>query len=397
MKAGALVCAFKTSAAGPLSLFCGDYALGEAPIVPKAGDFAAQFSLAGLPPLHGPFEFRFMLADTGAELKPSFTVHDAEALLAASGPGPIWCSLAAVDGRTISFHIVPEHLPLFARRIELMVDGVTLGAATSVPPKPAEAGQIAANAEHLLTFPLSGMLRDGALIELVDTGTGTLVHSQALTWAAIASALMGAQKILDERQTRMAAELARLRAKLGAVGDISRDVLMLERLDLYHGLVMDRLDREFAAVRQELGLADPVHAPLPEPAAPHVLLPADLEGVGLYHVEFDGDRQWRWFGPDTTLILRDVDHATRLLRIQYGLPDNWTDIGPLQCQINGRHAQIVSSPADHAHCLELCLTPNMHRPDRCLIIHLRFDQSYSPPNDERVLSMSCSTVELIAA
>jgi hypothetical protein len=338
-----------------------------------------------------------MAVESGLEIKPSLTIHDADALLAASGPGPIWCELTAVDARALTFTIEPQHLPLFARRIELMVDGTSLGAVASLPPKPAEAGQVPANAEHLLTFQLAGLLRDGALIELVDTGTGTLVHSQTITWAAIAAALMGAQKLLDERQTRLTAELARLRAKLGAVGDISKDVLMLERLDLYHGLVMDRLDREFAAMRLELGLTDPVVEASAAPVPPQTFLPADLEGVGLYHAEFDGDRQWRWFGPDTTLILRNIDHAMRVLRIYYRLPGAWTETGPLTCQINGREAQIVSTEADHAHCLELCLTPNMHRPDRCLIIHLRFELSYMPPNDERVLSMSCSTVELIAA
>jgi len=396
VRGGMLICRLAASDGEPLALFCGDEALGESGFIAEAGGFTAQFSLDALPATPGPLEFRFMNTGTGEEIKPALTFRDTEALLVASGPGPIWCQLAACDGGAISFRAAPAHLPLIERRLELLVDGISLGTAMTVPPKPPEIGKRLANADHDVSFALPATLRDGALIELFDTATQALVHSETITWATIAAALTGAHKILEERQNRLTAELGRLRAKLGAVGDMGKDALLLERLDCYHALVMDRLDREFAAMRRELGLADS-HFIDTGVAPAQLVLPAELEGVGLYHVEFDGDRQWRWFGPETTLIMRNINPAVRLLRINYLPPSAQPDLGHVHCQVNGREARTVQVPTEHAQVLELCLTPAMHRPDRSLIVHLTFENSYSPPNDERALTMSCSTIELIAA
>jgi hypothetical protein len=223
-----------------------------------------------------------------------------------------------------------------------------------------------------------------------ELGPGMALGSADAGPAAPAADMQEALERLAELRRRVeevAAEQTILRRRLDHAEIFGRERLMLDRLDLFYLLLSDRIDRL-------LPRPEPA-PPSPQASAARRISPAEVEGVGLYALETDGASEWRWFGPNVTLMFRGAPQpVARILLFfhGFGLPDAdgtvqaWLQAVPVAATRidlqDGRHALEIIGPAGTSW------------PDGTVILHLSFSRWRSGDDDPRLLSAVFSGAEL---
>ncbi len=195
---------------------------------------------------------------------------------------------------------------------------------------------------------------------------------------------------LEQALGALTIEQATLRRRLDYAEQFGRERLLLDRLDLFYLLLSDRID----------GLLPRPEPPPPPPEIPEVrrITPAEVEGVGIYGLETDGASEWRWLGPDVTLMFRGATQPVARILVffhSFGLPDAqkpvraWLQAVPV--------ASALLELQDGRHALEVIVPAGTSWPDETLILHLSFGHWRSSADDPRVLSAVFSGAELFAA
>jgi hypothetical protein len=230
--------------------------------------------------------------------------------------------------------------------------------------------------------------------------TGTVVHEAAAGWIDMMPPVLAELQRLQARYDKLAADFARAQARLDASANLSRDRQILERLDMFYFLLNERLDREVKWLADRI---DPVAAPesaravvaAPNPTTQRLSV-HDVSGIGFYEVETDGRECWRWFGPQVTLMLRDVDTAAHMLSLEFNGVATGVDLGQVSGSVNGLPLVPELKKGDDGRS-ELCiaLAPSTLRADRSLIVNLSFGQAFTPSGDTRALSAVFTGARLV--
>jgi hypothetical protein len=376
-----------------LDVYAGDYLVGSCVVATgeaEAAPFTGRISLHALPFMEFPIELRTVLRRTAREIAPAVLLRDAVALLSSAGAPRIRAELTAVQDRSVSFDLTVETLPDYPREFFLAINGKESGRATS---RPAAHKGPPPSLLHALVFRTEAMLSDGDYVKIAEAATGTTVYANAITWMTIMGPVLTSLRRLQARYDLLAALFDRAQSRMDALGNISRDRQLLDRLDMFYFLINDRMDREvkWLAGRIDPGVEARV-APDPSSAAkenPDRRSPYDIDGVGFYGVETDGVGSWRWFGPHVTLLLKNVSPGARAITLQFGTIAAGVILRQLQGSINGLPLlpEFTANPGG-GHRMTIPVAAAAMRPDRAVIINLSFDQAYKPPGDTRAL---CAT------
>jgi hypothetical protein len=384
-----------------IEAFAGDYRIGSVNTVKAKGDTAAALiSLHHLPRMEFPTEVRSVLTRTGQEIAGVLPLRDAAALLRSAGPPRMTIDLASVSDRAVSFDLTVETLPEYPRECMLHINGADAGNAMSKPP-PFEGHPAALT--HEITFPLRALLRDGAYVEITDVATGTGIYASSITWMNIMGPVLANLKRLQARYDTLSSYFERAQSRMDALANISRDKQLLDRLDMFYFLINDRLDRE---VKYLAGKIDPAlaGATAADPAAAALAAEGvvrrtvhDIDGVGFYEVESDGPASWRWFGPEVTLFLKDVNPKASALLLQFGAIGNGVKFNEATGSLNGFPIlpEFGTGPDGHSE-VTFPIAPGSIRSDRAIILNLTFSQAYKAPGDVRALSAAFVAAQIIS-
>jgi hypothetical protein len=211
---------------------------------------------------------------------------------------------------------------------------------------------------------------------------------------------------LQTRYDTLAGDFARVQARMDAAANLSRDRQMLERMDMFYFLLNERLDREVKWLAERIDPLAAAEAARPAGAAEPTAAAAatqsvsvhELTGIGFYDVETDGRAFWRWFGPQVTLMLRDVDAAAHMLCLEFNGVAAGVDLGQVSGSINGLPlAPEVARAEDGRSELCIALARSTLRADRSLIVNLSFGQAFTPSGDTRALSAVFTGARLVCA
>jgi hypothetical protein len=392
-----------------VEVYAGDDRIGAARFAAEDGGLIARIPLRAAPRLEFPTELRAVLGRTGQEIAPPLPLRDAAALMQAAGPPRIRAELVAVGDRAASFELAVETLPAYPRELAFHVNGTDTGRATScpAPASPATASPATVDGHpdgigHTVTFPLRSLLRDGAYVEITDLATGTGIYASSITWMNIMGPVLTGMRRLQARYDELSAYFERAQSRMDALANISRDRQLLERLDMFYFMINDRLDREVKWLAQrfdpavsEAALTERLAPPEPAPTrrAPH-----DIDGVGFYEVETDGQGVWRWFGPDVTLFLKDVSPRASALVLQFGAVGAGVTLTDMTGSINGFSIlpEFGTSPEGYRE-VTFPIAPGSLRSDRAIILNLSFKQAYRAPGDVRALSAAFVAAQLLSA
>ena len=385
-----------------IEAFAGDYLIGSVNAIRAKGDTAAALiSLHRLPRLEFPVEIRSVLTRTGQEIAGVVPLRDAAALLQSAGAPRMKIDLASVSDRAVSFDFTVETLPEYPRECTLHINGADVGNAVS---KPMPFDGHPATLTHEITFPLRALLRDGAYVEITDVATGIGIYASSITWMNIMGPVLTNLKRLQARYDELSAYLERAQSRMDALANISRDKQLLDRLDMFYFLINDRLDRE---VKYLAGKIDPALAG-ETAAGPAAAAPAkesvvrrtvhDIDGVGFYEVESDGPASWRWFGPEVTLFLKDVNPGASALLLQFGAIGNGVKFHEATGSLNGFPIlpEFGIGPDGHSE-VTFPIAPGSIRSDRAIILNLTFRQAYKAPGDARALSAAFVAAQIVSS
>lgn len=359
--------------------FVGDHLIGAAPLLPGGGKkrlSAASIDLIDFPLVAFPAQLRLM--QDGRVLSAEARFEDAEALLRAVGPPILAASLDGATGEAVTFAVEVDRVHLYPRLFAMLADGVEVATAVSTPD---------AGAPHRVTF--AAALRPGQALAVRCVSTRAI---SPVLMVRMDDVLAGALTQIARLETRLDAavqEVASLRRRLDGAVALSRDRMLLDRLDLFYLMLNERIDREMRV----LG-APPPASPRAAPAVV-AFSPGEVEGVGLFDPETNAVSEWRWFGPDVTLVFRDVGAPVSRIVL------NFFTFG----QIEGEQSVRVSLAGttigaelrrlpEGPWLLEIPVRRAAGWPDGAVIVHLQFARHHTSAADPRLLSAVFSGAEL---
>jgi len=135
----------------------------------------------------------------------------------------------------------------------------------------------------------------------------------------------------------------------------------------------------------------------PEPAQPPRLLsgpvmlaPLAMQGEGFYSVEGDDQRSWRWFGPDTTLLLRDIPPEVGSVTLLIASAALGVALEGLQITVNGTAmAATIRAEPDGGWRLLIPVPAPLIRPEGVVRLRIVSANAHAPPGDARTLAIAC--------
>ena len=358
--------------------FVADHLLGAAALLPSADKrrLVASIDLIDFPLIEFPATLRLMHG--GRELPPQLRLEDAGALLRAAGPPNLAATLAGAGGEAASFAVAVDRVRRHGRTLALLVDGAEVAAAESAPD---------AAGAHSVRFAV--LLRSGRSLALRCATTGAMSPPIDLQPHDLPVAAMAQIARLEARLDAAALEAASLRRRLDAAVALSRDRMLLDRLDLFYLMLNERIDRELRA------LGGPPSPPVP--TAPPVIAfrPSEVEGVGLFDLEVNDVSEWRWFGPDVTLVFRDVGAALSRVVLRFFTFGQIEGEQSVRVSLAGTTiASELRQLPEGPWLLEIPVRRAAGWPDGTVILHLAFAQHHITAADPRLLSAVFSGAEL---
>jgi hypothetical protein len=387
-----------------IEAFAGDYLIGSAKASKGRGAnvaFSARIPLHSLPRIEFPVEVRSVLTRTGQEIAAIVPLRDAAALLQAAGAPRVKVDLTSVSDRAVSFDLTVETLPDYPRECVLHINGADVGNATS---QLLAFDGHPASITHEITFPLRALLRDGAYVEITDVATGIGIYASSITWMNIMGPVLTNLKRLQARYDTLSSYFERTQSRMDALANISRDKQLLDRLDMFYFLINDRLDRE---VKYLAGKIDPALAgePAADPAATGPVgedvvhrTANEIDGIGFYEVEFNGPASWRWFGPEVTLFLKDVNPRASALLLQFGAIGSGVKFNEATGSLNGFPILLEFGTGPDGHNeVTFPIAPGSIRSDHAIILNLTFKQAYKAPGDVRALSAAFVAAQIVSS
>ncbi len=356
--------------------FVGDHLAGAAALRAGKQGLTAGIDLTDFPLVEFPASLR--LTHAGRELSAQLRLDDADALLRAAGPPSMAPMLVGASDTAASFAVTVDRVRRYARRLTLLVDGAEIGTADSIVD---DAGV------HRATFEVS--LRAGQSLVLRDALTRAA--SEPIELAAHALPVAGLAQIarLEARLDAAEREAVSLRRQLDASLALSRERMLLDRLDLFYLMLNERIDREVRV----LGGPPPTAVP---PAPPVIAYrPSEVEGVGMFDLETNEVSEWRWFGPEVTLVLRDVGAAVSRVVLRFYTFGQIEGEQSVRVSMQGMTvgAELRQLP-EGPFLLDIPLRRAAGWPDNTVIVHLAFARHHTSAADPRLLSAVFSGAEL---
>ncbi len=356
--------------------FVGDHLVGAAALRAGRQGLFGGIDMVDFPVVEFPAQLRLMHA--GRELSPRVRFDDADAVLRAAGPPRLTATLTGASGDAASFAVTVDRVRHYGRRMALLLDGAERGVALSAPD---------AAGAHRVTFAVS--LRTGQSLVVRDVATGAA--SEPIELQAHELPIAGLAQIarLEARLDAAEREAASLRQRLDATVALSRERMLLDRLDLFYLMLNERIDREVRV------LGGP--PPRPVPAAPPVIAfrPSEVEGVGMFDLETNEVSEWRWFGPDVTLVLRDVGAPVSRIVLRFFTFGQIEGEQSVRVSMEGVTvgAELRQLP-EGPWLLDIPLRRAAGWPDDTVIVHLAFARHHASAADPRLLSAVFSGAEL---
>jgi len=132
-------------------------------------------------------------------------------------------------------------------------------------------------------------------------------------------------------------------------------------------------------------------------APPPVLAfrPGEVEGVGMFDLETNEASEWRWFGPDVTLVFRDVAAPLSRIVLRFFTFGQIEGEQSVRVSMSGATvgAELRQLP-DGPWLLEIPVRRAAGWPDGTVIVHLAFARHHATAADPRLLSAVFSGAEL---
>jgi hypothetical protein len=363
-----------------IELYAEDHLVGSAPLVASAREIRSLVPVADLPALPFPLVLRAQLRDAKAEVGPC-VVSSLPALLRAMGKPSATVRLLGLAPQSVTFGLSIKPLGAYPRELNLLVDGrLVASARTSLA-----AGASTAPGQEV-AFQASVPLREGMQVQLDCAATGHTLYCGALGAMELLGAALASASETREKLTALEKAHAAVCGRLEALANFSRERLLLERLDLYYLTLNERIDRALNALQ-------PQREPPAKPAASQAsafraeLRPSELEGTGIFPVESDGAREWRWFGPNVTLLFKNVAPAAAAIALDFYTFGDGVNAPSIQAAVNA--LEVIPELLQHFEggwTLSVPVPPGAYTPDGALILSLRFGHSHTAPHDTRLLS-----------
>ena len=356
--------------------FVGDHLVGATALRAGKPGLLGSIDLIDFPVVEFPAQLRLMHA--GRELSPQMRFDDPDAVLRAAGPPNLTATLQGASGDTASFAVTVDRVRRYGRRLALLVDGAVAGAAMSAPD---------ADGAHRAAFAVS--LRAGQSLVVRDVASGAASEPIELQAHELPIAGMAQIARLEARLDAAEREATSLRRQLDATVALSRERMLLDRLDLFYLMLNERIDREVRV----LGGPPPARG---RPAPPVITFrPSEVEGVGMFDLETNEASEWRWFGPEVTLVLRDVGAPLSRVVLRFYTFGQIEGEQSVRVSLEGVTvgAELRQLP-DGPWLLDIPLRRAAGWPDDTVIVHLAFARHHTSAADPRLLSAVFSGAEL---
>ncbi|RJF86448.1 hypothetical protein D3874_04910 [Oleomonas cavernae] len=344
-----------------------------------------------------PCEVRF--ATNGIAVGGVFRVRDADTLIRKLGGVGMNAELTGFFGDAVEFSLVVPQAPAYARDLVLKIDNEIVGEAKSQPSE-----KIGAPSQpQRIWIELPTQLYNGGVLALEDHATGQIVFEEPVGSVKMVGAIARSQRNLLNRIDDLEREQRRLIEQANVNSIQARERLLMERIDLFYSLIQDRLNRELCAVVADVGHIDAnpdgdgniaEHDSDEEWHNDLHFTAESIEGIGFYDLEGEIDSYWRWFGPRTTLVLREVPVGARSVRLAFSnLPNGIQETG-VSATVNAKEVDIILEREEKEGNIIVILDPeNRTKIDKrsTLIVNLKFEYSFmQSDNDRRVLSAAFS-------
>jgi hypothetical protein len=377
----------ETNAPGDLIAVYGeDECIGQAMLLRLPGRsprLVAIVPMGAAPLLPFPVKLRAQNGRTLREIGDGLDLAGADELLQAAGPPVGHARLASLSRTGVTFTVALDRLPAYSRPMALQAGGAE-ARSVSVP---------GGDGTHAVSFALPAPLTAGKRLVLTDAATQSMILDTVMTEADLLDGAMMAIAALESRVEQLERGQAVLRGGVERATSIGVERLLLDRLDLFYLLLSDRLDRTLRA-------ANP--PPLPQADAGQArswrYAPGEIEGVGLYALETNGQHDWRWFGPAVTLVFRDVPGPVeRIVLAFHGFGPKVTD-AQICVSIGVVPVRASLSPGHGDGMVLVVPVPEGARfADGTVILHITFGHYQTSELDRRLLSAVFSGAELFAA
>jgi hypothetical protein len=377
----------ETNAPGDLiAVYGDDERIGQAVLRRLAGRptrLVATVPMGAAPLLRFPVRLRAQNGQTLREIGDGLDLADADELLRAAGPPAGHARLAGLSHTGATFAVTLDRLPAYARPMVLQAGGAEAHG-VSVP---------GGDGTHAVSFALPAPLAAGKRLVLADAATQSTILDTVMAEADLLDGAMMAVAALERRVAQLERGQAALRGGVERATSIGVERLLLDRLDLFYLLLSDRLDRTLRG-------ADPpplLQANTGEARSWHYA-PGEIEGVGVYALETNGQHDWRWFGPAATVVFRDVPGPVERIALGFeGFGPNVTD-AQIGVSVGVVPVSASLSPGHGDGMVLVVPVPKGARfADGTVILHLTFGHYHTTELDRRLLSAVFSGAELFAA
>src|SRR6185312_5335242 len=227
-----------------ISVFANGHLIGRNKVVRARGFNRLNVDVRDLPEgLEAPFEFRFASDASGAEVIKSLLVQEPGDIVRGLGDVAADMRIAALFPDRIEFVFNVVRSPNEPRPMTLAKDGKVVAKAHSE--RSASSSKSVTPVQHRIAFPLDIVLAEGDEVEVFDTLAGKVVFAEFIQWTQVVGGLIDGQTQLEARLEALEKRVSQLSADVNFTSWRAREHLLLERIDLFYGLIQDRLDREF--------------------------------------------------------------------------------------------------------------------------------------------------------
>jgi hypothetical protein len=365
-----------------IELYAEDHLIGSAPLEVDSQSKRAEISVTDLPALPFPLVLRAQTRSARAELAPPVVVSDLMALLRAMGKPSAELRLIGVEPEKIVFEARFASLGNYPRELNLLVDGALVCTSQS---RVTTAGPTR-EARHEVAFQASTPLREGMVVGVACAASGHTLYSAALSWMDLLSAALYSARQTAASLDELQKAHERLAGRFEALANFGRERLLLERLDLYYLSLNERIDRVLELVSPE-GRVPRAPGSAAEESARRDFRPSELEGAGIHALESEGGHEWRWFGPNVSLLFRDVPARPATITLEFHTFGEGIAEPRIDATVNSVEvAPSVKRREGGGWTVAVPVPTGAHQPDRALILNVRFGHSHSTPQDSRVLS-----------
>ena len=342
--------------------------------------------LEKLPIVEFPLEIRGIVLEKNITLPSIFFKNPDDVLNIVQWSGSDARIVSLTDSELIC-EIKINSLPSYSREFILFVNDTVCGKSKS---RLSNKSKKTVSENHKIVFSLEKRIRDRDDIKIIDRSTDFVVLNTKIDWYALTKII---SEVVEENRnsiTQIKEEMRQISEQVKFITGTALEKSGFERMDIYYSLLNSKINRmnllygstcekdisdQFTAMH-DVDVSNQVEIKLRE-----------IEGVGVYELEAEEDREWKWVGPRVTLAFKDIPRGARFVSLNFWNFKPETNSEGILIDVNGRLIKKDAHKSSDLWELHIPLTQHISKViENTAIIHIHFKDYYHSNDDTRLLS-----------